>query len=99
MDASRDYELQQEDDSNRQIKDAEVIADKQDYDSDKDNMEKTMTDIEQHLDETIDMEDKHLYAIEKQDGSGGAIIGADKDSTQTQAEESEDSVGGFSSDF
>lgn len=59
-----------------------------------------MTDIDQNMDETIDIEDKHLEALEKQEGPAGATVTGDQDSTQSQAHEAtEESVDGYSSDF
>ena len=60
-----------------------------------------MTDIDQNMDETIDIDDKHLEAIDKQEEVAGCTFGGDKESTQqSQAhEETEESVDGFSSDF
>lgn len=57
-----------------------------------------MTDIDPNMDETLDIEERQLEAMEKQEAAYDGTLVGDKESQQTQAEEDE-SVGGYSSDF
>lgn len=64
-------------------------------------VEKTMTDIEQNMDETLDMDVAQIEVMnDKQDcGLGNNLGGIMNESSQPSQAETEDDVDGYSSDF